>query len=101
MIYFVAVFLQKWNYDDNDSDITSMFTFIPDTYGPRNIKRCSVLGNVKLSSYNLSMKLETLCVLTGWPGLWHRYPGVWEAARFLLVAGQDRFLVDERPESSC
>lgn len=41
------------------------------------------------------------CVLTGWQGLWHWYTGVWEAARFLLVAWQDCILVDERPESSC
>lgn len=41
------------------------------------------------------------CELTGWQGFWHRYTGVWEIARFLLVARPHRFLVDERPKSSC
>lgn len=38
-------------------------------------------------------------LLTGQPGLCHRYAGVREAAGLLLVARPDRLLVDERPES--
>lgn len=74
-----------------------------------NIGKYMYIWHLKFAAYILLSRLKlawTLSLIakhlaTGWQGLLHRHAGVWEAARFLLVAWSDRLLVDERPESSC